>query len=313
MRIELLKYFNAVCETKSINAASQQLYISQQGLDKAIRQLEKELDTLLFLRSNAGVQLTEEGVLLNEYSKKILALYTQFEIDLSRKKINSATETKYLKIATNPLYSTILAHFFESFLNSTPQIQCRVSEMPNEEIPSALKNQYFDIGIMSYNNHLDNNESLILKLLSENNLTYQLLYEDELVMFMGSQNELTKKIQLTDEDTRYHKIILSDNTINAQKNYSQDISIFLNSTDYTLQQYYLTSQDCISCLPKLVGKNIFDEQKITYRKPHPPLFSRILFISPRQLPNYTAEEKLFFQALQLYLHELNCAETSPVP
>ncbi len=47
MEIRKLECFLKVCETGSISGASEQLYISQQGISRIISSLEKELGTVL--------------------------------------------------------------------------------------------------------------------------------------------------------------------------------------------------------------------------------------------------------------------------
>ncbi len=55
MNIEQLKHFCQVYDYKNIQKASTHLYITQQGLSKSIKSLEKEFDTPLFLRTHDGV------------------------------------------------------------------------------------------------------------------------------------------------------------------------------------------------------------------------------------------------------------------
>lgn len=72
MEIRQLEYFYYVCRTGSFTLASKQLYITQQGLSKAVAQLEEELGAELFERKPNAIHLTEAGHLFLEHSKKIL-------------------------------------------------------------------------------------------------------------------------------------------------------------------------------------------------------------------------------------------------
>ena len=47
MTIQDLEYFAAVCREHSINRAARQLYITPQGLSKALKTLEQELGAVL--------------------------------------------------------------------------------------------------------------------------------------------------------------------------------------------------------------------------------------------------------------------------
>lgn len=57
----LLRYFVAVVEEGTITGAAERLFISQPALTKQIRQLERHLGVVLFLRSKSGMSVTPAG------------------------------------------------------------------------------------------------------------------------------------------------------------------------------------------------------------------------------------------------------------
>jgi DNA-binding transcriptional LysR family regulator len=66
MEYRQLVNFLTACKEKSISAAAEKLYISQQGLSKSIKQLEKSLDVPLFFRTRHGIEPTEFGAALQK-------------------------------------------------------------------------------------------------------------------------------------------------------------------------------------------------------------------------------------------------------
>jgi DNA-binding transcriptional LysR family regulator len=68
-----LRYFLAVAEELNFTRAATRLYIAQQALSAAIRQLEGELGTALFLRTTRRVELTPAGEALVEPARRTLA------------------------------------------------------------------------------------------------------------------------------------------------------------------------------------------------------------------------------------------------
>ena len=62
-----LDAFLAVARSNSVTHAAKQLYIGQTGVTQRIRNLERELQTTLFLRSRRGMELTEAGRALKRY------------------------------------------------------------------------------------------------------------------------------------------------------------------------------------------------------------------------------------------------------
>ena len=67
---EYYKVFYYVGRLGSITAAAEALCISQPAASQAIKQLEKALNTKLFLRTQKGVRLTTEGKLLYPYVER---------------------------------------------------------------------------------------------------------------------------------------------------------------------------------------------------------------------------------------------------
>ncbi|SDX32231.1 DNA-binding transcriptional regulator, LysR family [Marininema mesophilum] len=61
MNIEWLKSFAEAAKQKSFSKAAKENNLSQPALSKHIRNLENNLDIVLFHRSSAGIQLTEAG------------------------------------------------------------------------------------------------------------------------------------------------------------------------------------------------------------------------------------------------------------
>ena len=58
---DLYRIFYAVAQAGSLTHAAQALHSNQPNVTRAIQNLEQELGTALFLRSNRGVTLTAEG------------------------------------------------------------------------------------------------------------------------------------------------------------------------------------------------------------------------------------------------------------
>ena len=75
MNIEYIKYAVGIAKTKSINKASENLYISQPNLSRTIVKLEEELGFKIFIRSKQGIELTMEGKEFLYYAESMLEEY----------------------------------------------------------------------------------------------------------------------------------------------------------------------------------------------------------------------------------------------
>jgi DNA-binding transcriptional LysR family regulator len=67
-----LEYFLAVADHGSFNRAAASLYLAQPSLSQAIRNLERELDVLLFHRIGRRIELTEAGRAMIEPARQVL-------------------------------------------------------------------------------------------------------------------------------------------------------------------------------------------------------------------------------------------------
>ena len=73
MDIRTMQYFLAVIREGTISAAAQALHVAQPSLSRQMRELEEELGTILFVRGNRKITLTEEGMVLRKRAEEIFA------------------------------------------------------------------------------------------------------------------------------------------------------------------------------------------------------------------------------------------------
>jgi len=73
MSLTQLEYFVAVAEERNFGRAAKRLAISQPPLSRQILKLEDEVGAQLLRRTSRGAELTEEGAVLLERAREILA------------------------------------------------------------------------------------------------------------------------------------------------------------------------------------------------------------------------------------------------
>ena len=59
MTLQQLKYVIEVAKAKSISEAAKKLFISPPSLTNAIKELEKEMNITIFLRTNKGILISK--------------------------------------------------------------------------------------------------------------------------------------------------------------------------------------------------------------------------------------------------------------
>ena len=73
IELRQLRYFVAVAEELHFGRAAERLHMSQSPLSRAIRELERDLGLVLFVRTTRRVELTPAGSVLLERSRRALA------------------------------------------------------------------------------------------------------------------------------------------------------------------------------------------------------------------------------------------------
>jgi len=152
MRLEQLEYLCEVAKRKSMNLASSKLYVSQQTLSTAIKNLEKELDTKLLERTYHGVFPTEIGQELIDISQQMLIQLDQLKLKIAAE--NNTQLSGSFTVAIEPGINTlimpkIVSHFYKYY----PKTQPIIKTLTRSEIKEAIQNKVFDIGIISSYDH----------------------------------------------------------------------------------------------------------------------------------------------------------------
>lgn len=92
MTLQQLRYALTIADCKSMNKAAAELFITQPSLSNTIKDLENEIHTEIFIRSNRGIVITPEGEEFLGYAKQMLDHYRLIE---ERYVDNTATKKKF--------------------------------------------------------------------------------------------------------------------------------------------------------------------------------------------------------------------------
>lgn len=85
MELNDMKIFYAVAQLQSTTDAAEKLGFVQSHISKRISKIEQELETKLFLRSNKGMILTEDGKALLPYVGDIISRLNEINENFSKK------------------------------------------------------------------------------------------------------------------------------------------------------------------------------------------------------------------------------------
>lgn len=74
LTIQQLKYVVKIADSKSMNKAASELFVSQPALSSTIKDLEEELHIEIFSRTNRGIMITPEGEAFLSYARQMVEL-----------------------------------------------------------------------------------------------------------------------------------------------------------------------------------------------------------------------------------------------
>ena len=106
MDTQNLKTFLTLAGVKNFTRTAELLYIAQSTVTNRIAELEKEVGKPLFLRNKKNISLTREGLLFQDYARRILDLEERSILELN----SPAFSRQALRVGTtNTIYECYLA------------------------------------------------------------------------------------------------------------------------------------------------------------------------------------------------------------
>lgn len=133
IELRQLRYFVAVAEELHFGRAAERLHMSQSPLSRAIRELERELGVVLFVRTTRRVELTPAGLLLLERARKALA-----EIDAAVADARRLTRSGdgVLRLGYGPFNGAVASRIVEVLGAERPELNARLVQ---EVTPDSLR------------------------------------------------------------------------------------------------------------------------------------------------------------------------------
>src|ERR1700745_95395 len=123
IELRQLRYFVAVAEELHFGRAAERLHMSQSPLSRAIRELEREVGVVLFVRTTRQVELTAAGSLLLERTRRALA-----EIDgaVAAGQRSIQSDEAALRVGYGPFGGEVVVRIVDAVGHAHPQMSVRV-------------------------------------------------------------------------------------------------------------------------------------------------------------------------------------------
>jgi DNA-binding transcriptional LysR family regulator len=144
MELRHLRYFVAVAEELNVRQAATRLHLSQPPLSRQIHDLEDEVGTKLFLRSQSGMRLTEAGRTFLTEARSILS-QSQRAVRLAQ--AASRGEAGRLDIAyAVEGFEPVLLRVIRLFRRLFPMVELGMRELQYHQQVQELINRRIDLG-----------------------------------------------------------------------------------------------------------------------------------------------------------------------
>lgn len=193
MTLQQLKYIVTVAEAGNITEAAKELFISQPSLTNAIRELEKEMNVVIFNRTNKGINLTKEVELFLGYARQVLEqaaiLEDKYKGNGGSKK-QFCVSTQHYSFAVNAFVDLVKKYGQDEYDFSLRETQ-------TYEIIEDVARMKSEIGILFLNEF---NETVIKKLLKANDLEFTQLFVAKPHVFISRKHPLSDRKMITNED-----------------------------------------------------------------------------------------------------------------
>lgn len=193
MTLQQLKYAITVAETGTITEAANKLYISQPSLTNAIHELEKEMNIIIFNRTNKGISISKEGEDFLGYARQVLE---QAAILEDKYKGNNGGKKKFC--VSTQHYSFAVNAFVDLIKKfGQDEYDFRLRETQTYEIIEDVARMRSEIGILFLN---DFNEKVITKILKSYDLEFHQLFVARPHVFISRKHPLAQNQVITNEE-----------------------------------------------------------------------------------------------------------------
>lgn len=193
MTLQQLKYIITVADTGTITEAANRLYISQPSLTNAIHELEKEMNIVIFNRTNKGISLSKEGEIFLGYARQVLeqaAILEDKYKSVNGGKKQFCVSTQHYSFAVNAFVNLIKEYGQDEYDFSLRETQ-------TYEIIEDVARMRSEIGILFLN---DFNEKVLMKILKSHDLDFNQLFVAKPHVFISRKHPLAEKNVITNEE-----------------------------------------------------------------------------------------------------------------
>ncbi len=186
--IRQLERFIAVAKERSFRRAAAQLHISQPPLSDAIRKLEEEIGTPLFLRDRHRVELTRAGEVFLDRAELLLS---QLDDGVAEAQAVAEGLSGQITVGFFPTATyDVLPRILRSFRARHPEVGLRFTEITTPDQPEALRVKEIDVALF------------LAPMAAAKGVAQQIFHKEPLIVAVPEDHRLAKRKDVGIADLR---------------------------------------------------------------------------------------------------------------
>lgn len=188
MEFRVLKYFLTVAREENMTKAAELLYITQPTLSRQIAELEEEIGTPLFVRSNRNVTLTDAGMLFRRRVEELIALEDKIKEEFGGEQ-KQLTGTVSIGMA-EAFSANIVADTISDFRVKYPAVKFELFTAMADIVLERIDKGILDIGFLLEPINVDKYDFI------------RLPQKERLGLYMRTDDPLAQKSEVLPEDMK---------------------------------------------------------------------------------------------------------------
>lgn len=242
MTLTQLNYIITIAETKSMNKAAEQLYVSQPSLTSAVKELEKELGVTLLYRSGRGVTLTNDGMEFLMYARQI---YSQYESIMEKYGKGGGYKKKF-GVSTQHYSFAVKAFVDMAKKFDMSKYEFAIRETRTAEILSDVSTMRSEIGVLYL---CDFNRKALEKMIKSSGLTFHHLIDCQAYVYIWKHHPLANEESISFEQLEGYPCLTFEQGDNSSFYFAEEI---LSTNEYS---QVIKANDRATMLNLMVGLN----------------------------------------------------------
>ncbi len=193
MEFRQLKTFRVLADTLNFTRTAEKLFMAQSSVSAQIKALESDLGVKLFDRIGRTVMLTQAGIKLDDYARKMVEMTHEIQSEISD---NQYTKGRLTIRVPETIATVFMPDIIEEFSRINPKVQLTFINCSDRQLKEELNTGRIDLAF------------LMTDAIHFKDVTVDYLRPLDLALVAGPEHPLADKKNVTFSDLADHRLFL---------------------------------------------------------------------------------------------------------